>query len=284
MSTELSSQRSVTVKVPASTANMGPGFDCFAAPLALQLTATAEAADAFKFETDLDVPKDRSNLLVRSFEQLVDPSGFAFKVKSEIPLSGGLGSSAAAVVAGLEAANGFLQQPKSKEELLALATEIEGHPDNVAAAIYRDRFVICTPNGEVVKLQMPEELGFVLVVPHTAVKTEQARSVLPEQVSLSDASYNVANAAALAACIANSELELIGDFLGDCLHQSYRAQLFPKSAELLSKAEEVGAIGVTVSGAGPTVAFWVLRSQSSAVLEALTTEVDAAWADVINCC
>src|SRR4051812_48819284 len=127
------------VRVPASSANLGPGFDAFAAALAFHLELEVEETGAFAVETSLDVPRDRSNLLVRAFERLAPADGFTFRVRSTIPMSGGLGSSAAAVVAGLVAADHLYELDA---DLLALATEIEGHPDNVAAAL-RGGFVIC---------------------------------------------------------------------------------------------------------------------------------------------
>src|SRR3954468_17700868 len=148
--TVLGMQRRRIVRVPASTANLGPGFDTFAAALALHLELEVVETGEFAVVTDLDVPRDRGNLLVRAFERLADPSAFEFRVRSEIPLVGGLGSSAAAIVAGLAAADHLFELDA---DLLAHAAEIEGHPDNVAAAL-QGGVVICA-DGTVTRIEPP---------------------------------------------------------------------------------------------------------------------------------
>src|SRR3954470_411379 len=152
-------QRRRLVRVPASTANLGPGFDAFAAALALHLEVDVVETGEFAVVTDLDVPRDRTNLLVRAFERLAPADGFEFRVGSEIPLVGGLGSSAAAIVAGLVAADHLFELDA---DLLALAVELEGHPDNVAAALYGG-FVVCT-DGRVTRGDAPGSLEGGLVV------------------------------------------------------------------------------------------------------------------------
>src|SRR5207244_3853811 len=153
-------QRRRLVRVPASTANLGPGFDAFAAALALHLEVDVVETGEFAVVTDLDVPRDRSNLLVRAFERLASPEGFEFRVRSDIPLVGGLGSSAAAIVAGLAAADHLFELDA---DLLGAATEIEGHPDNVAAALHGG-VVVCA-DGRVTRVEPPVALEAVIVVP-----------------------------------------------------------------------------------------------------------------------
>ncbi len=193
--------RRCVVRAPASTANLGPGFDVLAAALALSLELEVVHSGAFSVLTGLDVPRDRSNLIVRAFERLHPADGFEFRIASEIPLSGGLGSSAAAIVAGLLAADHMFALDA---DVPALAAEIEGHPDNVAAALHGG-FVVCN-GGRVHGLPAPAALEAVLVVPHQAVRTEAARAALAREVPLADAVFNVAHAATLVLGLCTSDL------------------------------------------------------------------------------
>jgi homoserine kinase len=266
----------VTVRVPASSANLGPGFDSFAAALGLYLELEVSEADRFELVSELDVRRDRTNLAVAAFERLRPATHHRFEVRSEIPLSGGLGSSAAAIVAGLLAAD---RLSGGGAPLLALATEIEGHPDNVAAALLGG-FVVCA-DGEPHRLEAPAGLGALLVVPHRAVRTQRARAALPASVPLGDAVYNTAHGALLMLGLATGDFELLARGLRDRLHQSYRAHLYPRSAELLRSAAEAGALGATISGAGPTVLVWVERAAAAKVAQLLRERV-AGWAQVLE--
>jgi len=267
-------QRRRLVRVPASTANLGPGFDAFAAALSLHLELEVVETGAFAVVTDLAVPCDRSNLLVRAFERLASPERFEFRVRSQIPLVGGLGSSAAAIVAGLVAADHLFELDA---DLLAAATELEGHPDNVAAALHGG-VVVCA-DGEVTRLDPPVALETVLVVPGEAVPTAAARAALPERVTLADATFNVAHGALLALGLATGDLDLVSRGLADRLHQPHRAYLFPRSAELIERARDLGALGATLSGAGPTVLVWCHLDQTAGVIERLRREAEG-WASV----
>src|SRR6187397_2154969 len=159
------------VRVPASSANLGPGFDTFACALALHMELEVEETGRFGVHTDLKIARDRRNLAVRGFARLAAPDAFTFRIRSQIPLSGGLGSSAAAYVAGLMAADHLFELDA---DVLALASELEGHPDNVAAAL-RGGFVVCT-DGQVARFDAPVGLEAILVVPHTPVRTTEARA------------------------------------------------------------------------------------------------------------
>jgi homoserine kinase len=266
----------VRVRVPASSANLGPGFDCFAAALGLFLELEVSEAEQFELVSALEVPHDRTNLTVTAFERILPASAYRFELRSQIPLSGGLGSSAAAIVAGLLAAD---QLSGGGAELLSLATELEGHPDNVAAALLGG-VVVCT-DGEPHRFDAPDGLEALLVVPREPVATQQARAALPAQVPLADAVYNTAHGALLMLGLATGELDLVARGLGDRLHQPYRAHLYPRSAELVAGATALGALGATISGAGPTVLVWVQRAAARDVARALH-ERAAAWADVLR--
>ena len=265
----------VRVRVPASSANLGPGFDCFAAALGMFLELEVSEAERFELLSELDVPHDRSNLTVAAFERILPASAYRFEVRSQIPLSGGLGSSAAAVLAGLLAAD---RLSGGGAEVLALATELEGHPDNVAAALLGG-VVVCA-DAEPHRFDVPVGLQALLVVPREPVATAQAREALPAQVPLGDAVYNTAHAALLMLGLATGDFGLVGRGLGDRLHQPYRAHLYPRSAELVAGATALGALGATISGAGPTVLVWVEGAAAAAVARALEERV-GAWADVL---
>jgi homoserine kinase len=267
------------VRVPASSANLGPGFDVLAAALALHLELEVVETGRFAVQTALDVPRDRHNLVVRAFELLHPADDFEFRISSKIPLSGGLGSSAAAIVAGLMAADHLFELDA---DVLALGTELEGHPDNIGAAL-EGGFVICdrADGIRVHRFEPPVGLEAVLVVPREAVRTAAARTALPASVPLADAVFNVAQASTLILGLANANLDLIAAGLGDRLHQPHRAHLYPRSAELLLGARQLGALGATISGAGPAVLVWCHYEQTGVVAEALTRR-SAGWADVIR--
>jgi homoserine kinase len=264
------------VRVPASSANLGPGFDVFAAALALHMELEVEETGRFAVETDLQIATDRRNLAVRGFEKLHPPDRFTFRIQSNIPLSGGLGTSAAAYVAGLMAADHLFELDA---DLLALATELEGHPDNVAAALFGG-FVICA-DGRAARFDIPAGLEAVLVVPHEPVRTREARAALPDVVPLTDAIYNVGHASLLTLGLARGEWDLVARGLLDRLHQPHRAHLYPDAAELMGRAAELGALGATMSGAGPTVLVWCHMEQTPGVAAALRRESDG-WADVMR--
>lgn len=264
------------VRVPASSANLGPGFDVLAAALALHLEVEVVETGRFAIETDLAIARDRRNLVVRAFERLHPADDFTFRISSEIPLSGGLGSSAAAIVAGLMAADHIFELDA---DLLALACEVEGHPDNVAAALYGG-VVICA-DGEVTRFDVPTGLEGLLVVPYEAVRTAAARAALPDTVPLADAVHNVARTALLTLGLARGDWELVARGLDDRLHQPHRAHLYPRSAELVRDARELGALGATISGAGPTVLVWTHWEQTAAVADRLRERAEG-WADVLR--
>jgi homoserine kinase len=256
------------VRVPASSANLGPGYDALAAALSLHLELEVEETGEFAVETELDgLPLDRSNLCVRAFEKLHSADGMTFRIKSEIPLAAGLGSSAAAIVAGLTAADHMFELDA---DLYPHAVEIEGHPDNVAAALYGG-FVICTPQSAQ-RFDPAPGLEGVIAIPPGAVPTHEARAALPATVPITDAVANIASAATLVLGLAKDDFSLIGAGLDDSIHQDRRAHLYPRSMELVARAHELGAVGATISGAGPTVLFWCHWQQTGGVFEALHAE------------
>jgi len=270
------------VRVPASSANLGPGYDVLAAAVSLFLELEVEEAGEYSFDAGgLDVPAGRDNLIVRAFESLHSADGIAFRLKSEIPLARGLGSSAAAIVAGLYAADHLFELGLSKEDFLARAAEIEGHPDNVAAAIYGG-FVICGAEGDgptAARFDPPSGLEGIAVIPAEEVSTERAREAIPGEVPLADAVANVSAASRLVLGLQTADLDLVAAGLGDRIHQDRRRGLYPRSMELVDEARELGALGATISGAGPTVLVWTTWQDAGKVAEALEDRC-AGWAEV----
>jgi homoserine kinase len=255
------------VRVPASSANLGPGYDVLAAALDLQFELEVEETGSFSLTCDVPgVSLDRDNLCVRAFERLHAADGISFSIRSSIPPAAGLGSSAAAIVAGLCAADHMYELDAP---LFELAVEIEGHPDNVAAALLGG-FVICA--GDPVRLDPPAGLEGVLAIPDFEVPTVAARAALPALVPLADAVHNVGEAALLVLGLARADLSLIGRGLADALHQPHRRSLYPRSMELVERAASLGALGATISGAGPTVLFWSHWEQTGGLVENLRAE------------
>jgi len=256
------------VRVPASSANLGPGYDSLAAALALHLELEVEETGEFAVESDVPgLPLDRGNLCVRAFEKLHPADGVTFRIRSEIPLAAGLGSSAAAIVAGLAAADHMYELDAP---LFERAVEIEGHPDNVAAAICGG-FVICAEGEQPTRFDPVPGLEGVIAIPPDPVPTAEARAALPEEVPIGDAVHNTAHAALLVLGLAQGDLDLVTRGLADRIHQPRREHLYPRSMELLRRASELGAIGASISGAGPTVLFWCHWEQTGNLFEAVRT-------------
>ncbi|MFL5885361.1 MAG: homoserine kinase [Thermoleophilaceae bacterium] len=254
------------VRVPASSANLGPGYDVLAAALALHLELEVEETGEFAVETDLSgLPLNRSNLCVRAFEKLHSADGITFRIRSEVPPSAGLGSSAAAIVAGLAAADHMYELDAP---LFELAAQLEGHPDNVAAALLGG-FVICADGEQPQRFEPVPGLEGVIAIPPDPVPTAEARAALPEEVPIGDAVHNTAHAALLVLGLAQGDLDLVARGLSDRIHQPRREVLYPRSMELLRRARELGAIGASISGAGPTILFWCHWEQTGNLFEAV---------------
>jgi homoserine kinase len=266
------------VRVPASSGNLGPGFDALAGALSLYLELEVEETGEFRVEVeDRQIPVDEGNLCVKAFRELHPNDGLTFRIRTEIPLAAGLGSSGAAIVAGLLAADHMYELALGQEELMDRAVRLEGHPDNVAASLYGG-FVICA-DGAVTRIEPPAGLEAVVVVPDEPVSTAAARGALPPEVPLSDATFNVAHASLLALGLARADLATIARGLDDRLHQPRREHLYPRSMELVARARQLGALGGTISGAGPTVLLWVYFEETGALVERLREEVEG-WAEI----
>jgi homoserine kinase len=265
----------VLVRVPASSANLGPGFDVLAAALGLHMELEVAETGRFGVHTELAIARDRRNLCVRGFGVLRPVDGVEFTIRSDIPLSGGLGTSAAAYVAGLMAADAL---NGGGADLLSHAARLEGHPDNAAAALLGG-FVVCVERSAV-RLDPPAGLSAVLVVPEEAVRTAKARAALPAEVPMADAVFNLGRASLLVLGLAQGDLGLVAEGLEDRLHQPRREGLYPRSMDLVRRARSFGALGASVSGAGPSVLVWVRDEAAGAVVARLRDEV-SGWAVVM---
>jgi homoserine kinase len=271
------------VRVPASSANLGPGYDVMAAAVSLWLELEVQEVGEFSFDPGgADVRTGRDNLIVRAFESLGPSDAIAFRMRSEIPLTRGLGSSAAAIVAGLFAADHLFELGLSKDEMLVRATQLEGHPDNVAASIHGG-FVICSIDAEghprAARFDPPAGLEGIAVIPPEGVSTKRARAAIPEEVPLEDAVANISAAAGLVLGLQSADLDLVAQGLADRLHQDYRQELFPRSMEIVHEARDLGALGATISGAGPTVLVWTTVEDAGKVASELKDRY-GNWAEV----
>ena len=255
------------IRIPATTANLGSGYDTFGMALGYYNYIEAVPAESFLFEIKgqgmRHLPQDKDNLVMRSAQAVYDLTGsgsprLRLSLYSNIPVSRGMGSSSAAIVGGIFAANETLGRPLDQMAMLELATEIEGHPDNVAPALLGGFTMVAQKERLYVqRILLPERLKVVLAVPNFPVSTKKARAILPEQVLLADAVYNISHAALLAVALAKGNLAQFGAMLSDKLHQPYRFQLIKGASEVVAAANAAGALGCVLSGSGSTMIAFV---------------------------
>jgi len=270
------------VVVPGSTSNLGPGFDCLGLALQIPMTVTAERiASGFSIRrlgegSDLAIDPNQDKVL-GSFRHLFRLAKkpvptVALTIRSRIPLARGLGSSASAIVAGLTLANHWLKAPFSPEALFREATRLEGHPDNVAPAIFGG-LTLAMPRSdgsvEALRLSLPRGLGLTLAVPSIQVSTAKARALLPATIPLRQAAENTARAMALEHVFITRRFELLAEALRDVYHVPYRARLIPGFEGVVEAGRRAGAYGVTISGSGPTVLAFHAPGRGSRVGRAM---------------
>ncbi len=269
----------VEVSVPATSANLGPGFDSLGLALALHNEIVAEEADrvavTIQGEGAARLAKNADNVVARGVKMAYEAAGRPFRgcalaCVNRVPTSRGLGSSAAAWVGGLVAGNALCGSPLPKDALLGLAARAEGHPDNVAAAIFGGLTVSCATAGGViaVSLPVPTNLAWVALIPEVTSATGEARAVLPASVSREDAVFNVQRVALLLASLQAGRPAALAAALEDRLHQPYRLRLFPWMPEVAAAARAAGALGCVLSGAGPSL-LAVVDGPADAVAHAM---------------
>jgi homoserine kinase len=255
----------VHVRVPATSANLGPGFDALGLALALYNEVTASESDTVSVRIEGEgagrLSTGPENVVARGVRQAYEAAGRPFKGVSlvcvnRVPTARGLGSSAAAWVGGLVAGNALLGSPLSRDALLALAARAEGHPDNVTAALLGGLTVSCAlGEGRIgaISLPVPGGVRWVVLVPEITSATAEARAVLPPTYSRADAVFNVQRVALLLAALQSGRLDLLGAALDDRIHQPYRLRLFPWMPDVVDAARAAGALGCVLSGAGPSL-------------------------------
>ena len=252
------------VKVPASTANLGPGFDTIGMAFQLYTTIRMTVSDhpeVVLYGDQLEgLPTDQSNLVYKMAEMVFrkvnkELPPLYIEMKSDVPLTRGLGSSAAAIIGGLVGANYLAGEPLSKEEIFLMATELEGHADNVGASLFGGIIIAVLEQGRVpyLKIDPDPSLRALAVIPDFKLSTEKARNVLPLEYSRQDTVFSVGHASLLAAALASRQYGLLSTAMQDRIHQPYRMALVPGMEEMLEGAHEYGALGIALSGAGPTV-------------------------------
>lgn len=254
----------VRVRVPATSANLGPGFDVLGLALALHNEVDAEEADGVSVVIEGEgagrLETGARNVVARAvrmaFEAVGRPfRGVALRCVNHIPPSRGLGSSAAAWMGGLVAGNALAGGGLSRDTLLELATRAEGHPDNVAAAVLGGLTVSCADGARVtaVSLPVPREIAWVVLLPETESSTREARAVLPDSVPRADAVFNVQRVSLLLAALGAGRPDLLDLAMQDRLHQPYRQRLFPWMEAVAAAGRRAGALGCVLSGAGPSM-------------------------------
>jgi homoserine kinase len=269
----------ISVRVPATSANLGCAFDCAALALALYLDLhitprkDREVTVQYRGETPDRIPTDESNLVARTIRETLKswnkPKGFDLEIDNQIPVGVGLGSSAAAIVGALAACHWLADTTLFDEQLISLASRLEGHPDNAAAA-WHGGFTVSLQHGERVlaySCPVPDTLKLVLVIPDYAMPTEKAREVLPAQYSRADAVNNLQRAVALAAQLFSGKADFHRAFFHDRWHQPYRAPLIPGLQEVL-ELRHPDLLGICLSGAGPGVLAFV-RANATEIGEAI---------------
>ncbi len=249
------------IRVPATSANMGPGYDCLGVALNMFNTFYVEEMESgLEIEGCEEEYKNESNLVYRSMIKCFEKVGYRakgvkIKIKGEIPRSRGLGSSASCIVGGILAANELSGGKLDRKEILELATEIEGHPDNVSPALYGGMQVSIKEGSSVFneRIELPEGIKFCAVIPDFILSTREARNILPNEVSHRDAAFNIGRASLLIAALSRGNFDLLKAACMDKIHESYRGSLIRNYYEIISASNYLNPAGVFLSGSGPTI-------------------------------
>ena len=271
----------VSIKVPATSANMGPGFDCLGIALDLynhyEIEETASGLEIIGCE---ECYSNETNLIYISMQKCFEilnyqPKGLKININSSIPISRGLGSSAACIVSGVAAANELAGGKLSKAQLLEIANSIEGHPDNVTPALLGGMMIAVQDKGKVYyeNVKIADNLRFCAMIPDFTLSTSEARAALPNNLTYSDAIFNISRATLLVTALANGSYDLIKYACEDSLHQPYRSKLIPGYDEIVQKSKELDCLGVFLSGAGPTI-MAIIKSEDKSFTSDMQSFVD----------
>lgn len=254
----------ISVTVPATIANLGPGLDCIGLALDLYNRVVFEESStrlsvSVNGEGKGIIAEDETNLVVRAAERVFQltgrrPAGLRIVQENQIPVRSGLGSSAAAVLGGILAANSLAGMPLNQEEILALANEIEGHPDNVTPALFGGLTLVVNDAGKMIVARIPiPEMAIAVVLPDFDLPTAEARAALPTQVPLADAIFNAGRVGLLVRALETGDYDSLRVATQDKLHQPYRLPLIPGLAQVFEAGQAAGAAAVALSGAGPSI-------------------------------
>lgn len=278
--------RSLTVRVPATTANLGPGFDCLGLALGIFNTVQLALAETTAVEVTgcgaEALPRDEGNLILVAARRVAAAAGaqvggWALRQHNDIPLARGMGSSSAAIVGGLVAANALLGAGLSPRALLDIAVSIEGHPDNVAPALLGGLTVCCTDEEGLgmARFEPPAGLRAVLAIPDYEVSTEAARRALPSEIPHADGVFNTCHSTAVLAALISGDMALLGRAMKDRLHEPYRAPLVRGMAACVEAARGAGAHAAALSGSGPTIVAFAAEGEER-ILEAMVAALRGA--------
>lgn len=267
----------VKVKVPATVANLGPGFDALGVAVKMHLEVEIEPRrDSVEIQVEGEgaetLPKDESNLVIRSMNEFFDhvgrrPPGYSVKVRNPIPLASGLGSSAAAVVGGLYAARAITGRNVSQTEMVRLAVSIEGHPDNILPALLGG-LVVCYKGAadaafKYFRLEPSDRLVPILAVPSKGFSTTESRKALPDDVAFADAQFTASRAALLVAALTSGAgTDVLAEAMNDRLHEPHRLKLMPETMAVHTELREAG-LAVALAGAGPSLLIIVPRPEAA---------------------
>lgn len=275
------------IRVPATSANMGSGFDSIGIALQLYNNLWFEEIERgvdieVKNKQDINIPTDKTNLIYRTMVDFYAeigkiPPGIRLIQEDNIPVTRGLGSSAACIVAGLLAANSMSGCNYSRDDLAQIAAKIEGHPDNSNPALFGGMVVGALDDNEMrfVKLSLPDKLSFAIMVPDFPVSTEDSRAVLPEMVTRQDAIYNSSRTGLLVASMIAGDIDNLKMAMGDRLHQPYRKQLIPEMDRIFKASRNYGAVGAYLSGAGSTLVAVLSDNSMNGFYEKMSAYLDS---------
>jgi len=289
-----------TIKVPATSANLGPGFDTLGLALDLWNEIIISTDDKSLKRTSVVIegegagmlPFSEKNMLVRTAQKLADWVGmplplFQSECKNSIPLSSGMGSSAATIVAGLLSGNTLLGNPLSQEQILNRASAMEGHPDNVAPALLGGLVVSTVNNGKVIARKIPVgmDVRVTIALPEFYLPTKQSRATLPKKISMKNAVHNISRAVLVTEAFRTGDLSLLGEAMTDKLHQPYRLRLIKGGESVMEAAKGAGAAAVALSGAGPSVIAFSSKAET-AVGESMKRAFEEAGVEarIFNLC
>ncbi len=254
----------VEVRVPASSANIGPGFDSFGIALTMYNSIRVSETDKGLYINNINptrfIPSNDNNLVYRAVMRAFDEVGYCAKglkisQKSDIPMTRGLGSSSACIIGGLIAGNVLSGRKLTSQRIFELANEIEGHPDNVAPALFGGFCISCVDDNQLYRktIRIKNDIKFVAMIPKYFVVTKKSRGLVPLEIPTSDASYNLSHSAAMAVCLATGDYENLSVYCKDKIHQQYRKNIVVDLENIIEKSIEFGALAAYLSGSGPTI-------------------------------